>query len=215
MNKTIYNKLINKSVDRIVMVLSTLVLCFTVMSCGKTEYMLLEDGTLLSENNVGESESITREAGKEQTANEQQIDANKVYVYVCGAVNEEGVYVLTENDRVDDAIKVAGGFREDACRNALNLSSKLQDEQRIYVATMEETETAILEQKEQEAYGVNINTADANKLMELNGIGETRAKAIITYREEHGSFESIEDIQKVSGIGPSCFAKIKDEIRVK
>ena len=132
-------------------------------------------------------------------------------VYVCGAVNAADVYVLSSTDRIADAIKAAGGFAENADRDYLNLAEYVYDGEKIYVPVEGEA-------TELPAFGasskININSADAEELKKLTGIGDARAKAIIDYRNEYGRFESIESIMNVPGIKEGAFVKIKNEITV-
>ena len=135
-------------------------------------------------------------------------DTEYIFVYVCGAVNLEGVYELPSGSRVYEAIEAAGGFREDADKSNVNQAEVLEDEERIYVpAVGEET------QEDSSKDGkVNINKASKEELMTLPGVGESRAESIIQYREENGEFRSVEDIMQVSGIKEGLFEKIKDMI---
>lgn len=134
------------------------------------------------------------------------------YVYVCGAVAAPGVYELPEGSRVCDAIEKAGGFTEDAAVS-VNLAEKVSDGQMIQIVTGEEA-TQIQSEPESADGRVNLNTATAEQLMTLTGIGQAKADSIITYRTEHGSFQSIEDIMNISGIKEGVFVKIKDSITV-
>ena len=143
-----------------------------------------------------------------------------VTVYVCGAVNSPGVYTLDPGLRIVDAISAADGFGENADECYVNLATLLEDGQRIYIPTREET----LESHENlmndgkglssasDGGKVNINTADAAALMSLPGIGEAKASLIIEYRTQNGRFTTIEDIMKISGIKEGMFNRIKDRI---
>ncbi len=133
-----------------------------------------------------------------------------LFVYVCGAVNREGVYELPIGCRVFEAIEAAGGFREDADTHAVNQAELLRDEERIYVPVIGETADSHSEEEGK----VNINKASKEQLMTLPGVGASRADSIIKYREEQGNFQSIEDIMQVSGIKEGLFEKIKDFITV-
>ena len=143
----------------------------------------------------------------------QKSDAAEIRVYVCGAVEKPGVVSLSEGSRAEDALAAAGGFAENAKRDYVNLAEWVTDGQKLYFPTLEEAEILI----EQESGNglVNINTADVDTLCTLPGIGESRAKDIIAYREAHGAFESCEDIMQVSGIKNSVYSKISDMITVK
>lgn len=144
-----------------------------------------------------------------------------IYVHVCGAVSEPGVVELAEGSRVEDALLAAGGFREDAAKAYVNLAARLEDGQQLYFPTAEEAESPAMaeaalqkEQQDVQSGKVNINTADEELLCTLPGIGESRARDIIAYREMNGSFQSIEDIMQVSGIKQSSFERLRDKITV-
>lgn len=130
-----------------------------------------------------------------------------VAVYVCGAVQTPGVYYLTSEQRVTDAVNMAGGFLEDADRTVLNLAAKPADGEKLYVPAIGET-------NREEEDKININTADVSELTKLPGIGESRAADIVRYREKNGKFSSIEDIKKVAGIKESVYEQISDRITV-
>lgn len=155
----------------------------------------------------------------------------QLYVHVCGAVQVPGVYSLREGARVYEAIALAGGFAGEADTQWLNQAELLQDGQKLYVFTKDETvklkqqgmSEADLQMGSSKESGstvqtddgkVNLNTADKETLMTLPGIGEAKAEAVIQYRTEHGAFRSIEEIQNISGIKEAVFSKIKDRITV-
>jgi competence protein ComEA len=153
-----------------------------------------------------------------------------IFVYVCGAVNQPGVYQLAEGSRVCDALRCAGGLREDADDKSLNQAQVLSDGQQITVLTEEEAKNSgntgpVAGQSGDGLSGgessgtvpdakVNINTAGKEELMTLPGVGEARAEAIIAYREENGGFRSAEDIMKIEGIKEKLYAKLQDKICV-
>lgn len=155
----------------------------------------------------------------------------RIHVHVCGAVREAGVYLIPENSIVADAIKAAGGVLEGGAVDYLNLAENISEGDKIYVPYLKDVEEpcgVVLQPSSgsgaQSGQGeggsskadtlVNINTADSAQLMTLSGIGQTRADAIIAYREANGNFQKIEDIMKVSGIKEGAFNKIKDRITV-
>ena len=146
---------------------------------------------------------------------------SEILVHVCGAVVSPGVVSLPEGARAQDALDAAGGFAEDAGRSYVNLAGRVSDGQQLYFPTMEEaerlSETEGLKGSPQEADSglVNINTADVAALCTLPGIGESRARDIIAYREANGAFESCEEIMEVSGIKASVYGKISGRITVK
>ncbi len=142
-----------------------------------------------------------------------------ICVFVCGAVREPGVYGLPEGARAADALEAAGGFAEGADTEYINLAQPLTDGQQLRFPTEEEAEELRSRSVSGPAEGtdgmVNINTAGAQELMTLPGIGESRAEAIIQYRTQQGSFAGTEEIMNVSGIGEAGYAKIRDRITVR
>lgn len=147
---------------------------------------------------------------REKEPKESTGDLEYLYVYVCGAVNQEGVYELSRGSRVYEAVEMAGGFREDADTRNVNQAQLLEDEERIYVPVIGED----VEMYSEEDGKININRASKEELMTLPGVGESRAESIIKCREEQGAFQSIEDIMQVSGIKEGLFEKIKDLITI-
>lgn len=182
-------------------------------------------------SDAGKSEEMTADAAAqaESKAPGDAAAAPKVFAHVCGKVNQPGVYALPEGSRVCDAIEAAGGFQEDGAREYLNLAELVGDGMKLEVPS----EDQVKEWKEQGlmpvsghgagagsgaaagiAARINLNTASKEELMNLRGIGESRAEDIIRYRETFGGFKSIEDIMNVSGIKSAAFEKIKDSITV-
>lgn len=162
-------------------------------------------------------------SGGETASKSTESTAKQIFIYVCGAVREPGVYVLTEGARVYEAIRMAGGMLPEANEALVNQARVLVDGEQITVFTKEETEgldpetfeyVSPMEQMPAAQGKVNINTATAEELMTLSGIGEARAGAIIEYRETNGAFRDIADIMKISGIGEALYNKIKDNIVV-
>lgn len=136
-----------------------------------------------------------------------------IYVYVCGQVHTSGVFQLPKGARIADALAAAGGMTEGAAETYLNQAELLKDGQKIYVPAEEEAAEEISTSGENGK--VNLNTASVEELMTLNGIGESKARAIVQYREEQGRFENIEDIMKIEGIKEGVFRKIADKISVE
>ena len=175
-------------------------------------------------------ESTAGDAGQLGDSGDGTVTENTViYVDVTGAVKAPGVYTLPAGSRVFEAIALAGGAREDASLENLNQAGLLQDGQQIRVYTEEEAaqmaqqgslpslpgaEAAAGQKEGQEASKVNINTAGKDELMTLTGIGETRAEAILAYRQETGGFQAPEDLMQVEGIKEKTFEKLKDQITV-
>lgn len=156
---------------------------------------------------AAELEGIDESTGESAEGTE---DIAYIFVYVCGAVNREGVYELPSGSRVYQAIEVAGGFREDADTKAVNQAEILEDEEQLYIPMIGEEYAPVSEEEGK----ININKASKEELMTLPGVGESRADSIIKYREDVGPFHSIEDIMQVSGIKEGLFEKLKDLITV-
>lgn len=142
-----------------------------------------------------------------------------IKVYVSGAVASPGVYTLEGGDRVEDAIKAAGGPSSNADLSRVNLAKRITDEQQVNVPVIGSTPapagTALsgaVDTAKEPSGPVNINTANEQELQTLPGIGQVFSQRIIQYREANGPFKSIEDIKKVEGIGDGRFQQIKDLI---
>ena len=162
---------------------------------------------------------ISEEFGEEIQSTESIISIETtsmpfIYVYICGQVKNPGVYALSSGSRVCDGIEAAGGILKSASVDNLNLASVLLDGEKIYVCSKEEAVTAMSEEAKKDSGLININKASKEELMTLPGIGETRADAIINYRDNNGSFDTIEDIMNINGIKKSVFDNIKALISV-
>lgn len=171
-----------------------------------------------------ESENVKQEESEENASSEikdseypEADDTGKtVFVYVCGAVCQHGVYELSAQSRAYEAVAMAGGLLENAWSDAVNLAEVLTDGQKLHIPYI--GEDAVAEASGQTTATdatVNINTATVDMLMTLKGIGQTRAEDIIAYREKHGSFQNKEDIMNVDGIKQGTYDKIKDNISVQ
>ncbi len=213
----------------IVIVICSLFLC----SCGKEDAFVMElskdDLADASLERVSENTTVIKETMDNMTEISEKIEEpQRIYVYVCGAVEVPGVYQLEEGSRLFEAVELAGGLTADADTTCFNLAKQLSDGEQVVILTQDETEMLKKEGKPipgQEKIDtgqsmgsssnlVNINTATVSELTTVSGIGESRAQAIIAYREKNGSFQSIDDIKKVDGIKDGLFSKIKDKITV-
>ncbi len=186
--------------------------------------------------NSNENEEI-----KKKDTKDAKVENTKIKVDIKGSVVSPDVYEVDSNARVIDVINIAGGVTEDADTDSINLSKKVADEDVIIIYSREEMENNKKSYEEKIEYCkndnnsacatkvvtfdeesnnsnetgvININTATVEDFMKLSGIGETKAKSIIEYRDSVGKFNSIEDIKNVSGIGDSIFDKIKDSITI-
>ena len=178
------------------------------------------------EQEVVKQEEVLQEENTEKKDLFQEEIKEYIFVYVCGAVQKEGVYKLQKDDRLYMAIELAGGFTEEAAKEYHNLARTVKDGERIYILTKEEvSELSKKEQIEGELEYkaeiketnplVNLNTASLEELMTLSGIGEAKAKSIIEYRTKVGKFQSIDELMNISGIGEAMFAKVKSRITIE
>ena len=137
-----------------------------------------------------------------------------IIVYVSGAVEQAGLYSLHLGSRVNDAIQAAGGFTNNANTEGLNLAKILQDGDQIVVLELISSSVPQNETRSLNPFSelVNINTASLEQLVALPEIGPKTGQNIIDYRNTHGPFDRIEEIQDVPEIGPVTFEKIKDLI---
>ena len=202
---------------------------------------LKNDGSPDSEYSGSTDNGVENTTGNTESS-DAEMEPETIYVDVCGAVANPGVFELSAGSRVFQAIEAAGGYLPEAVQNCVNRAGVLTDGQQLYILTQEEMEqqglnpsklangsdvsggdtvgntgagmSAYMAFPGQQDNRININTADEAQLTTLNGIGATRAQAIISYREENGPFAAIEDIMNVQGIKEGTFAKIKDEIVV-
>lgn len=175
--------------------------------------------TLPSQMNLTENLSTTAQNDREEEKTNPKMET--IMVDIKGAVVKEGVYQLQRNSRVTDAIQIAGGLRDDADPNAINLAQKLSDEAILYVARKGENKSIIdshgqqlssTEQGGQRDQKVNINKATIEDLRKIPGIGEKRAQEILDARDSKGGFKSIDDLLTISGIGQKTLEKIKNDI---
>lgn len=207
-----------------------LVFCTFLSGCGRTEAEFLvsqvqeeaEQAPALTPQIIDEPKEAAA-----KTIPSPSLEEAEIYVDICGAVANPGVYSLKPGSRVFQAIEMAGGFLPGAAAEYINRARGLSDGEQVYIPTQEEAEAGELPapdshpENADEAFAsgmdgkINLNTANAEELMTLNGIGATRAQAILVYREEHGGFSSIEEIMNVQGIKEGTFEKIKDNIVIE
>ena len=196
----------------LIIILGIILLISTMLYYIKDESKELEDITLLT------------------TTKQITTKTEMIFVDIKGSVNKPGVYKFDINDRVIDAINKAGGLTKNANTNNINLSQKLTNEMVVYVYSDNEikkgnnklTCNTLCENNIIEVNNcventnkdlININTATLEELLTLPGIGESKAKNIIEYREEN-KFKNIEELKNVNGIGESLFEQIKNKITI-
>ena len=168
--------------------------------------------------NTNQNNAITQEA------------ITKIAIHIIGQVQQPGLIYLNEGARIADAIEEAGGETKEADLSQVNLAYVLQDGQKIYIPNKKEKITTYIIQdvgnngvvednsninlEKGENKKVNINTANQTELDELPGIGDSIAQRIIDYREQNGSFKSIEELKEVKGIGDAKFEEIREHVTV-
>lgn len=196
-------------------------LCFNFSACNypKEDTVIIEQPKEQSDKSKVEENSAT-----ENSIIEDSVKAESwIWVDVSGAVKIPGVYRMKQGARVFEAIQEAGGFLENADTAGINQASVLSDGEKLQIYTKEEAQQM---EKSPKSFSdsqnnienngkVNINTADLIELQKIPGVGEKKAQSIMEYREKNGKFQSIEQLQEVSGIKGKTFEKIKDYITVK
>lgn len=202
---------------------------FLLSGCGSTSYFEESGNYRSTDQEVASSlgtDAVTDSAettSYDSSESSSKSQATTIFVQVAGAVKSPGVYELSSTARVFEAIDAAGGLLDTADDYDINQAKALLDGEKIYVYTVEErqlaSQTGLLgvesvSSSEAGASLVNINTATAEELKTLPGIGDSKANQIISYRDSNGSFSSIEDIKNVNGIGDSIFSQIQSLITV-
>jgi competence protein ComEA len=153
------------------------------------------------------------------TAPTTTAQASVVVVHVAGSVNVPGVYRLVAGSRVIDAVQAAGGLANEANPDAVNLAALVADGQRVYVPAVGESistvaaDIAVVEEAA-ELWPIDINSANADRLEDLPGVGPATASAIIAHRDLHGPFASVEQLADVRGIGPAKLEAIRSLVVV-
>ena len=212
------------------------VFCCLIISVLGISFLLFKNSNSVEEQSMtmsylqNESESSVELVSVDHVS---ESSVEKIYVDVKGAVYLPGVYEVTSDMRLIDAVDLAGGFSEEADQTPVNLSLKLADQMVIFIPKLGDSETLQTDQETQIASmeenvitvpegssepnastKVNINLADASELQQLSGIGEKKAEQIVTYRQDNGSFQKIEELKNVSGIGEKTFEAIQSSITV-
>lgn len=176
---------------------------------------------------VSDAGETVSDAGETVSGTEQ----SRLHVFVCGSVRRPDVYVLPEGSRITDAVHAAGGFSEDAARDALNLAELLTDGEKVRIPSEEEWQAAEAQASAGAAENVSgipentsgtsaarsigridLNSASQKELMTLPGIGESKAARIIAWREQNGPFRSTGDLMRIPGIKQATYNELKDLI---
>ncbi|WP_242478285.1 helix-hairpin-helix domain-containing protein [Enterococcus faecium] len=156
---------------------------------------------------------------------EEDVRPKVMYTDIKGSVKEPGIYSFSSEERVYDVLKRAGGLLEEADSDRINFSAKIEDQQVLYIPAIGEELPEHLNQlvspegkqstADSEPSKININTASPSELQQIPGIGSVKAQEIIRFREENGSFQKVEDLQEISGIGEKTVEKLKNFVTIK
>lgn len=178
-------------------------------------------------------ESTKKISSKSETVNEEKnqdakAERKNIVVEIKGEVVKPNVYTLAENSRVNDIIEKAGGLTSEANINNINRASLLSDGECIVIRNINDKDVDMQEENLNDKVNtlsqggssassgdsININIASKDELKTLSGIGDTKAEAIIEYRDSNGGFKSIDELKNVSGIGEGTLNKIREKINI-
>lgn len=233
------NKLKSKKIIGISLIL-VIIISISLLTYGKNksnvfkdEYMnniFVDEDTLdlgeeensnenLNEYEIDNEELISNEIDESESNRTLTSSNSTIVVEIKGEVLKPDVYKLDEGSIVKDLIELAGGLTNEANISNINRAKELKNHELIIISNIndvnnEENYSNITMVEEEEDSKISINEADLSKLKEIPGIGDVKANSIIMYREENGSFKSIEELKNVDGIGEKTFEKIKDSIKL-
>lgn len=178
-------------------------------------------------------ESTKKISSKSETVNEEKnqdakAERKNIVVEIKGEVVKPNIYTLAENSRVNDIIEKAGGLTSEANINNINRASLLSDGECIVIRNINDKDVDMQEENLNDKVNtlsqggssassgdsININIASKDELKTLSGIGDTKAEAIIEYRDSNGGFKSIDELKNVSGIGEGTLNKIREKINI-
>lgn len=194
-----------------------------VMICLLGFLIILSTFTSDIDNNEDAFKKYSKETEIKEDSEDSYTENNKedkIFVYIGGAVEKPNVYKLKEGSRIKDLVEIAGGFSDNAESKNINLAQKLNDEDYIYVYSIEESEidsniSSEVNSSIRKDGCININKATVEELKSIDGIGEVRASKIIEYREENGPYKNIDELKNIGArIGEKTFETIKDKVYV-
>ena len=213
----------------VIIVLSSLVIYnmtgFNELNKNNNESIFVDDENIIDNNTLDNNKDETK-INFQETSNinsnlsVDKIEDKTIIVEIKGEVKKPDVYVLDENSIINDLINLAGGVTENADLSAINRAKKLQNHEMIYISNKNDDNISlkinsnVTSNEGDSGNIVDINTASVEELKKLNGVGDSKAKNIVEYREQNGGFKSIEEIKNVNGIGEKMFEKIKENIIV-
>ncbi|KOA21257.1 ComE operon protein 1 [Clostridium homopropionicum DSM 5847] len=184
------------------------------------EEILLENKIQYKDNRAAQ---VSGKLDDSNSENSNSDEFKKIIVEIKGEVKNPNVYIMDYNSRVNDLIKKAGGFTDEADVMSVNSSMKLKDEDCIIIYNKNEEKNIGInnsisrrnENTKADGGKININTASKEELNSIPGIGDVTAQKIIDYRESEGGFKSIEELTNIDRIGPKTLEKIRDKIQVR
>ncbi|WP_208590148.1 helix-hairpin-helix domain-containing protein [Gracilibacillus suaedae] len=188
---------------------------YLVLVVGAILLWLLIDPSI-DEQDDDLTDQLMEEHNAELQEEEEDSDATEYKIDLKGEIERPGVYQVTENDRVEDAIQLAGGFTNNADKQVINLAERVYDEMVIYVPAKGENadETEQVLDTGSDDQKVKVNIASVEEMQTIPGIGEVKANAIVEYRDTYGRFKKIEDLTKVSGIGDKTVERLEEYVRI-
>ncbi len=169
------------------------------------------------EEGAGAAEPIAVQRGGGSGSGDGRSGGGRVVVHVAGAVLRPGVYRMRAGARVDDAVRRAGGARRRADLTQVNLAQKVEDGRQIIVPARAPPVTAAaggVATSVTPAGPINLNTATLEQLDALQGIGPVTAQQILDYREAHGGYGNVEELDQVPGIGEATMTSLRDKVTV-
>ncbi|WP_425133794.1 helix-hairpin-helix domain-containing protein [Enterococcus faecium] len=212
---------------RLIICMSTVVLIFCIASGFLLSNLLFhrEPEEIAAKEMLSPFSSSEENQLPEGNTVEEDVRPKVMYTDIKGSVKEPGIYSFSSEERVYDVLKRAGGLLEEADSNRINFSAKIEDQQVLYIPAVGEELPEYLDQlvspegkqstADSEPSKININTASPSELQQIPGIGSVKAQEIIRFREENGSFQKVEDLQEISGIGEKTVEKLKNFVTIK
>lgn len=207
-----------------------IVICGLFAGCGQPEnpenitHVTVDSSGPMPIRSGEETEAVTMTEEKPET---EEDSANRICVHICGAVQNPGVYYFEPDVpvRVVDVVEAAGGYSEEAAKDYLNLAATVKEGDKVVVPYLPEVTGDVFgenaaggnsfENPGEHGGKVNLNTASAEELATLPGIGEGKAQLILKYRRENGPFSDVAQLMQVSGIGESTYEGLEDRITVE
>ncbi|EGP5191587.1 competence protein ComEA [Enterococcus faecium] len=221
---------INKKIltsPKLIVFMSTVVLIFCIVSGFLLSNLLFhrEPEEIAAKEILSPFSSSEENQLPEGNTVEEDARPKVMYTDIKGSVKEPGIYSFSSEERVYDVLKRAGGLLEEADSDRINFSAKIEDQQVLYIPAVGEEPPEHLNQSaspegkqstaDTEPSKININTASPSELQQIPGIGSVKAQEIIRFREENGSFQKVEELQEISGIGEKTVEKLKNFVTIK